>query len=81
MTGGGVSSASTALKMIGQSSGPCLILALSISGNHSGRAASLCPNNLDFNLFSDGKRVIDLDAEIPHRTLDLGVPKQELYRA
>ena len=57
------------------------ILAVSTGTNHLGRATPLCPSNLDFNLLSDGKCVIDLDATIPHRTLDFGVPKQELYRA
>jgi hypothetical protein len=35
----------------------------------------------DFNFFSDGKRVIDLNSEVSHRTLDLGVPEQKLHRA
>jgi hypothetical protein len=35
----------------------------------------------DVNLFSDGKRVIDLNSEVSHRTLDLGVPEQKLYRS
>jgi hypothetical protein len=32
-------------------------------------------------LLRDGKRIIDLDTEVPHRTLDLGMVEQELYRA
>ena len=36
---------------------------------------------LDFNLLGDGKRVIDLDTQVPHGTLNLGVAEQELYRA
>jgi hypothetical protein len=33
----------------------------------------------EFYLFSDGERVIDLDAEIPDGALQLGVPKQQLH--
>jgi hypothetical protein len=32
----------------------------------------------DVDLLGDGKRVIDLDAEIPYRALDLGVTEKEL---
>src|SRR5215813_9110351 len=34
----------------------------------------------DVDPFRDGKGVVDLDTEVPHRTLDLGVAEQELYR-
>jgi len=30
----------------------------------------------DLDFFSDGKGVVDLDTEIPHRTLNLGVAEQ-----
>jgi hypothetical protein len=43
-----------------------------------GRACSLCPGISDINLFRYSQRVIDLDAEIPHRAFDLGVPEQTL---
>src|SRR5262249_41944528 len=35
----------------------------------------------DVDPFRDGKCVVDLDTEVPHRTLDLDVAEQELYRA
>src|SRR5262245_31532916 len=35
----------------------------------------------DLDFFSDGEGVVDLDTEVPHRTLDFGVAKQELYGA
>src|SRR5215471_5467677 len=34
----------------------------------------------DLDFFSDGEGVVDLNTEVPHRALDLGVAKQELYR-
>ena len=37
--------------------------------------------NSDFDLLRDGKGVIDVDAQIPHRTFDLRVPEQTLNRA
>ena len=43
-----------------------------------GRACPLCPGISDVNLFRYCEGVIDLDAEIPDRTLDLGVPEQKL---
>jgi hypothetical protein len=30
-------------------------------------------------LLCDGKGIIDLDAEVPHRAFDLGVTKQDLH--
>src|SRR3954454_10339174 len=42
------------------------------------RACPLCPGNSDINLFRYRQSVIDLDAEIPHRAFDLGMPEQEL---
>jgi hypothetical protein len=35
----------------------------------------------DVNLFSDGKCVVDLDTEVPHRTLNLRVAEQKLHGA
>jgi hypothetical protein len=43
-----------------------------------GRACLLCPGISDVNLFRYCQGIIDLDAEIPDRTFDLGMPKQEL---
>jgi hypothetical protein len=34
----------------------------------------------DINLLGYGKSIIDLDAEIPNRALDLGMSQQELNR-
>lgn len=45
-----------------------------------GRARSLCPSISGINLFSYGEGVIDLDAEITDRALDLGMPEQKLHR-
>jgi hypothetical protein len=45
-----------------------------------GRACPLCPDTSDLDLLSDGKRVIDLNAEIPDRTFQLRVAKQQLDR-
>jgi hypothetical protein len=44
----------------------------------TGRACPLCPGISDINLFRYCQRVIDLDAEIPDRAFDLGMPEQEL---
>jgi len=44
----------------------------------TGRACLLCPSISDVNLFRYCQGVIDLDAEIPDRAFDLGMPKQEL---
>ncbi len=33
----------------------------------------------DIDLFSYGKSIVNLDAKVAHRALDLGVSKQELY--
>jgi hypothetical protein len=41
-----------------------------------GRAFSLCPDASDINLFGYGEGIIDFDAEIPHRALDLCVPEE-----
>src|SRR6267154_5820752 len=47
-------------------------------GWRTGRACPLCPGISDINLFRYCQGVIDLDAEIPHRAFDLGVPEQKL---
>lgn len=44
----------------------------------SGRARQLCPGSSDVDFFSYFNRVVDLDAEIPNRALDLGVTEQQL---
>ena len=44
----------------------------------TGRACLLCPGISDVNLFRYCQGVIDLDAEIPDRAFDLGMPEQEL---
>src|SRR5665647_1232 len=43
-----------------------------------GRACPLCPGISDINLFRYCQGVIDLNAEIPGRAFDLGVPEQAL---
>ena len=47
----------------------------------AGRAERLYPSSLDVNLFCDSKGIIDLDTEVPHRALDLGVTKKQLHRS
>jgi hypothetical protein len=42
----------------------------------TGRARQLCPGISDINLFRYGQGVINLDAEIPDRAFDLGMPEQ-----
>ena len=44
----------------------------------TGRACLLCPGISEVNLFRYCQGVIDLDAEIPDRAFNFGVPKQEL---
>ena len=44
-----------------------------------GRACPLCPGISDINLFRYCQGVIDLDAEIPDRAFDLGVPEQSRF--
>ena len=43
-----------------------------------GRVCPLCPGISDVNLFSNRKRVIDLNAEVSYSAFDFGVPEQEL---
>jgi hypothetical protein len=38
-----------------------------------GRAWPLCPGTSDVNLFRYCDRIVDLNAKIAHRTLDLGM--------
>jgi hypothetical protein len=38
------------------------------------------PQCSDVDLFGDGERVIELDAEVPDCALHLGVPKEQLDR-
>jgi hypothetical protein len=38
----------------------------------------LCPSSSDIDLFRDGKGVINLNAEVAHGALDLGVAEQQL---
>ena len=45
-----------------------------------GRAIPLCPGISDVDLFGYSEGVVDLDAEIPHCTLDLPVPQQKAHR-
>jgi hypothetical protein len=47
-------------------------------GQRAGRASPLCPGISDINLFRYCQGVIDLDAEIPDRAFDLGMPEQKL---
>src|SRR3954453_22568069 len=47
-------------------------------GWRPGRACPLCPGTSGINLFRYCERVIDLDAKIPNRALDLGMSQQEL---
>jgi hypothetical protein len=39
-----------------------------------------CRNGSDINLFGYSEGVVDLDAEIAHRALDLPMPQQKLDR-
>jgi hypothetical protein len=44
----------------------------------TGRACPLCPARSDINLFRHGERVVDLDAEIADRALDIRVAEHKL---
>jgi hypothetical protein len=44
-----------------------------------GKDGRLVPGGSDIDLFDYGKSIINLDAKVAHRALDLGVAKQELY--
>ena len=46
-----------------------------------GRACPLCPSISDIYLLGDRQGVVNLDAEITHCALDLGVTKQQLHRS
>jgi hypothetical protein len=46
-----------------------------------GQSVTALPQYSDVDLFGDGERVIDLDAEVPDRALYLGVAKEQLHRA
>jgi hypothetical protein len=45
------------------------------------RVGRVYPGGSDFDLFRCGKSIIDLDAKVAHRALDLGVAEQELHRS
>ena len=62
-----------------------LALALGISPTETNRrleggqrAEHVCPGISDIDLFRNCQGVIDLDAEIPDRAFDLGMPEQKL---
>jgi hypothetical protein len=44
-----------------------------------GRADLLCPGNSHINLLGYGKRVVYLDAEVPHSAFDFSVAEQQLH--
>jgi hypothetical protein len=44
-------------------------------GGQSNRAAPLCPGCLDFDLLRYRQSVVNIDAQISHRTFNLRVPK------
>jgi hypothetical protein len=46
-----------------------------------GRACPLCPGGSDVDLFSYGKGIVDLDAEVSNRALDLGMAEEKLHRS
>jgi len=47
--------------------------------NGMGRACLLCPGISDVNLFGYRKGIVNLDAEVPDGTFDLGVAEQQLH--
>ncbi len=46
-----------------------------------GKAFWLCPGASDINLFGNSEGIINFDAEISDRALDLGMPEQQLHGA
>src|SRR6516225_10381848 len=54
-------------------------MALSTASNRA-EQCPLCPDTSDFNLLSDGERIIDLDPEVTDRTFHFLVAKQKLDR-
>ena len=54
-------------------------MARSAAGNRA-EQCPLCPDTSDFDLLSDGKRVIDLNSEVTDRTFHFLVAKQKLDR-
>jgi hypothetical protein len=52
-----------------------------IAANGAGGACLLCARSSDVNLFRYRKCVIDLDAEVPDGTFDLGVAEKDLHRS
>jgi len=55
---------------------PLLTLQRRLGG---GKASRLCPGSSDVDLFGYGESVVDLNAEVAHRALDLLVSQQKLY--
>src|SRR5258708_16568095 len=55
------------------------LLARSAASNRA-EQCPLCPDTSDFDLLSDGERIIDLDSEISDRTFHFLVAKQKLDR-
>src|ERR1700738_1491631 len=55
------------------------VMALSAASNRA-EQCPLCPNTSDFDLLSDGKRIIELDSEISDGTFHFLVAKQKLDR-
>jgi hypothetical protein len=46
-----------------------------------GQSVAALPQCSDVDLFGDGERVVDLDAEVSDRALHLSVAEEQLYRA
>ncbi len=46
-----------------------------------GRARQLCPGTSDLDFLGDLNGIVNLDAKIPNRALDLRVAQQQLHRA
>jgi hypothetical protein len=53
-----------------------LLLVALLGRGTLGRACPLCPGTSDINLLGDRQGVVDLDREITHCALYLGVTKQ-----
>lgn len=54
---------------------------MSPPGRPTTRAAAGRPPALDLRLLGHLQRVVNLDPEVPHGALQLGMPKQQLNRA
>ena len=52
------------------------VVVMTINDGTTRRASLLCPSISDFDLLSDGERIVDLNPEVTNRALEFGMPER-----